>query len=225
MTNQQSSEFVFSAPAYLCLISHGRLRDVPELRELNDAIITSGVLKAKAMLKQFDFPMMVSLLFNAFTEENYCEPIKRAGDYGFDRIYTDSGGLQIFSRGMSANKDVKQRVYKTQAKSDLTMCFDNIPVKNVRPAFKTSYIDRVFMYDQFQSCALDTCNNVIEQINAFRELNTSTKIFFVVQGNNFDDMCEWFDIAVKNIPKDYWDHIGGLAIGRSLFRYGAKRRY
>ena len=77
---------------------------------------------------------------------------------------------------MSANKDVKQRVYKTQAKSDLTMCFDNIPVKNVRPAFKTSYIDRVFMYDQFQHCALDTCNNVIEQINetASNELNAET---------------------------------------------------
>lgn len=132
---------------------------------------------------------------------------------GFDRVYTDSGGLQIVTRGMSANENAKEEIYKIQSQHDLTMCFDEIPVRNEKMAHRTGYLDKVFVYEDFHRCAKATAMNVISQVNAFRRMKSNTKIFFIVQGNTLNDMLEWFDIATQTIPADYWDHIGGLAIG------------
>lgn len=220
--NSKTSEFVFSAPAYLCLISNGRLKTVKELRLLTNKIITDGVNRARSLLKEIDYPMMMSLLFNAFTEKGFCQRILEADKFGFDNLYSDSGGLQIITRGLSANSQAKEEIYQIQAQTDLTMCFDEIPIKSVRATHRASYTDRVFIHDDLQMCAKQTSKNVIEQVDAFRKMNSKTKIFFIVQGNTFDDMAEWFEVATKTIPEDYWDHIGGVAIGGTCIGAGQR---
>lgn len=220
--NSLTSEFVFSAPSYLRIITHGRLRTVPSLMKLTDTIVTDGITRIKEKLKEINYPMMISILFNAFTEKSYLERIFSSGRFGFDRVYADSGGLQMVTLGMTANHQAKQDVYAIQAQADLAMCFDEIPVKNEGFAGRSSYLDKVFMYEEHAKCAKETCDNVISQIDYFRKVGSSTKIFFIVQGNTFKDMSEWFEIAIKTIPKDYWDHIGGLAIGGVCMGGGQK---
>ena len=128
--NTLTSEFVFSAPSYLRIITHGRLRTVPSLKELTDTIVTDGIMRIKEELKKIDYPMMISILFNAFTEKNYLERILTSGKFGFDRVYADSGGLQMVTLGLTANHEAKQEVYAIQSQTDLAMCFDEIPIKN-----------------------------------------------------------------------------------------------
>lgn len=220
--NSLTSEFVFSAPSYLRIITHGRLRTVKALQELTDAIVTSGVIQVKEELKQINYPMMISILFNAFTEKKYLERILTAGRFGFDRVYADSGGLQMITLGLTANHQAKQDVYAIQSQTDLAMCFDEIPVKNEKKVGRSGYLDKVFMYEEHAKCAKETCYNVISQIDYFRKVGSETKVFFIVQGNTYNDMSEWFEIATKIIPKDYWDHIGGLAVGGTCLGTGQR---
>lgn len=220
--NSLTSEFVFSAPSYLRIITHGRLRTVPSLKELTDTIVTDGIMRIKEELKEIDYPMMISILFNAFTEKNYLERILTSGKFGFDRVYADSGGLQMITLGLTANHQAKQDVYAIQAKTDLAMCFDEIPIKNEKMVGRAGYLDKVFMYEDHAKCAKETCYNVMQQIDYFRKVESQTKVFFIVQGNTYSDMSEWFEIATKTIPKDYWDHIGGLAIGGVCLGYGQR---
>lgn len=220
--NLLTSEFVFSAPSYLRIITHGRLRTVKTLQELTNTIVTDGIMRIKEELKKIDYPMMVSILFNAFTEKAYLERILSAGKFGFDRVYSDSGGLQMVTLGMTANHQAKQEVYAIQSQTDLAMCFDEIPVKNEKKVGRAGYLDKVFMYEEHAKCAKETCDNVISQIDYFRKVGSKTKVFFIVQGNTYNDMSEWFEIATKTIPKDYWDHIGGLAVGGTCIGHGAR---
>lgn len=220
--NSKTSEFVFSAPSYLRIMTHGRLRTEPSLKELTDTIVTDGIMRIKEELKEIDYPMMISILFNAFTEKNYMERILTSGKFGFDRVYADSGGLQMITLGLTANHQAKQEVYAIQAQTDLAMCFDEIPIKNEKMVGRAGYLDKVFMYEDHAKCAKETCYNVMQQIDYFRKVGSSTKVFFIVQGNSYSDMSEWFEIATKMIPADYWDHIGGLAIGGVCLGYGQR---
>ena len=183
--NSLSSEFVFSAPSYLRIITHGRLRTVPSLKELTDTIVTDGIMRIKEELKEIDYPMMISILFNAFTEKNYLERILTSGKFGFDRVYADSGGLQMITLGLTANHQAKQDVYAIQAKTDLAMCFDEIPIRNEKMVGRAGYLDKVFMYEDHAKCAKETCYNVMQQIDYFRKVGSSTKVFFIVQGNSY----------------------------------------
>lgn len=79
--NSFTSEFVFSAPAYLCLISTGRLATDKGLKNLTDTIVTDGVQRVKEMLKEIDYPMMISLLFNAFVEKRFSDRITSANNF------------------------------------------------------------------------------------------------------------------------------------------------
>ena len=220
--NSKTSEFVFSAPSYLRIITHGRLRTVPSLKELTDKIVTDGIMRIKEELKKIDYPMMISILFNAFTEKNYLERILTSDKFGFDRVYADSGGLQMITLGLTANHEAKQAVYAIQSKTDLAMCFDEIPIRNEKMVGRAGYLDKVFMYEDHAKCAKETCYNVMQQIAYFRKVGSSTKVFFIVQGNSYSDMSEWFEIPAKTIPADYWDHIGGLAIGGVCLGYGQR---
>lgn len=220
--NTLTSEYVYSAPSYLRIIAHGRIRTTPHLKELTDRIVTDGVMRIKKELKTIDYPMMISILFNAFTEKRYLEKILSTDKFGFDRVYSDSGGLQMVTLGLTANQQAKQAVYETQSQTDFAMCFDEIPVKNEKMVGRAGYLDKVFMYEDLAKCAKETCFNVMTQIDYFRKVGSKTKVFFIVQGNTYKDMSEWFEIATKTIPADYWDHIGGLAIGGVCLGYGQK---
>jgi hypothetical protein len=220
MKNKQSSEFVFSAPAYLGILPNGSVRSDPHLFKLANDIVTAGVHSIKNEIGRIDYPMKMSLLFNAFTEKEYGNRIKLGKNYGFDRIYSDSGGLQIVTRGMKITPELKKQVYKIQTTSDYAMCFDHIPVRTENAHHRHSVSTRMFYFEDFEKCATDTANNVKEQIEILSDLGSDTKVIFIVQGNNLEDMVLWFRIATSIIPKDYWEKIQGIAIGGACFGTG-----
>ncbi len=218
--NTQSSEFVFSAPAYLGILPNGKVRTDPEQFKLANDIVTTGVLNIKKELKEIDYPMIVSLLFNAFTEKKFGPRIALGNGYGFDRIYSDSGGLQIITRGMTITPELKKEVYAVQSKTDLAMCFDHIPVRAECASHRQSTLNKTFHFEDFERCAKETAHNVKEQIETFIQLKCDTKVFFIVQGNTLDDMMLWFKIATEIIPWDYWERIQGIAIGGACMGQG-----
>lgn len=215
-----SSEWVFSAPAYLGILPNGAIRSDPSMFKMANDIVTAGVLSIKKELLDINYPMMVSLLFNAFTEKKFGDRIALGGGYGFDRIYSDSGGLQIITRGYKINQELKNQVYEIQSKTDLAMCFDHIPVRAESAGHRQSTLNKTFHYEDFERCARETAHNVKEQIEMFVNLKTHTKTFFIVQGNTLDDMMLWFKIATEIIPKDCWEKIQGIAIGGACMGTG-----
>lgn len=221
------TEFVFSAPSYAYIIPSGKLlSDKSLLKQISD-IISEGVKDAKDLLKGVDYPLMVSLLFNAFTEKKFSPIIEGANGFGFDRVYTDSGGLQMVTRKLDADIKAKQETYRIQSRHDLTMCFDEIPLRNETGGRSSG--NKVFLYDQLKRCAEETSRNVIDQIDAFTKLDSQTKetketkVFFIVQGNTMNDMLEWFEIATKTIPEEYWKRICGVAVGGMCLGSRAER--
>lgn len=215
-----SSEYVFSAPAYLGILPNGNIRTEPELFKQANEIVTAGVLSIKNELKEIDYPMIVSLLFNAFTERKFGPRIALGNGYGFDRIYSDSGGLQIITRGMTITPELKRQVYAVQSKTDLAMCFDHIPVRAESAGHRQSTLNKTFHFEDFEKCAIETAENIKEQIETFIKLGCKTKAFFIVQGNTLDDMMLWFKIATDVIPWDYWERIQGIAIGGACMGTG-----
>lgn len=215
-----SSEYVFSAPAYLGILPNGNIRTEPELFKQANDIVTAGVLSIKEELKEIDYPMMVSLLFNAFTERKFGPRIELGHGYGFDRIYSDSGGLQIITRGMKITPELKKQVYGVQSKTDLAMCFDHIPVRAESAGHRQSTLNKTFHFEDFEKCAIETAQNVKEQIETFIKMGCKTKVFFIVQGNTLDDMMLWFRIATEVIPYDLWDRVQGIAIGGACMGTG-----
>jgi hypothetical protein len=220
MKNKQTSEYVFSAPSFLGILPCGVIRTDPYLFKLINDIITAGVLFIKNEIKEIDYPMNVSLLFNAFTEKKFGQRIALGNGYGFDNIYSDSGGLQIITRGMSITPELKRQVYEVQSKTDLAMCFDHIPVRAENVRHKTRSFNKTFHFEDFEKCAIETAENVKEQIETFIKLNCKTKVLFIVQGNTLDDMLLWFKIATDVIPWDYWEKIQGIAIGGACMGTG-----
>lgn len=220
LSNNLSSEFVFSAPAYLGLFPNGNIRSKTELLDFVNRIIMDGVLAIKEELKEIDYPMQISLLFNALTEKTFGDNIIYGKRFGFDKIYSDSGGLQIITRGMKITPELKRQVYAVQTKSDYAMCFDTIPVRTECAAHRHTISTKAFYFEDFEKCAKETALDVKEQIEFLTDIGSDTKVIFIVQGNNLDDMVLWFDIATKTIPKDYWNKIHGIAIGGSCFGIG-----
>ena len=76
-----------------------------------------------------DFSHKISLLYNAHTEHAFGERFVAYKD-NVHEIHADSGGLQMVTLGLDITDDLKEKVYRNQAKwADVGMCFDEIPVK------------------------------------------------------------------------------------------------
>lgn len=180
----------------------------------------------------------VSALYNAYTEGKYGERQYREFT-GFERHYSDSGGLQMVSLGVgNITDEAKDKIYQVQGKhSDVAMIFDEIPVfvpdqidkskliangispkYNMRSLKNTSA--RVFDPSIFKDCAKETARNILNQIKYFENMNSDTKIIVVLQGNNTEWYQRWLDIILKQIPKDEWRKLGGIAFGSPAYGAG-----
>ena len=155
-------------------------------------------------------------LYNAFTEVRNGKNVSE-GEHFETPLHSDSGGLQIISRGLTINEDLKKKVYKNQALySGTAMCFDEIPTTVTRVASQ-----RLFLEDQLEDKAKGTALNVIEQIKVFDSMKAVTKPLLVVQGNDIPTYLKWIDICLNTIPKEMWDKIGGLSIASTSSGSGA----
>jgi hypothetical protein len=124
-------EFVFSAPAFLRLMPTTYEKENPEEFKLVVDTIRQGLIMLRNTVGATDLPapMKISLLYNAFTEDHF-EPWLTQYDFGFEKLYADSGGLQVVTLGKMVTEELKQQVYRTQSTSNFAMCFDEIPCSN-----------------------------------------------------------------------------------------------
>ena len=152
------------------------------------------------------------VLFNAYTEKG---TVKEVNDIfkGYT-IQADSGGLQMMTLGHGdISEEDKQKVYEIQSKwSTIAMSFDQIPVTTVGE--KQGFLEegqRYFNSDIFEECAKESGKNLARQIQYFIDHDSAAKPLLIVQGNGMEWYQKWAKIALKQVPKEHWEHIGGVS--------------
>lgn len=167
---------------------------------------------------------LVSTLFNAYTEKNHVDEFKRLENLGSASVYADSGGLQIVTAGKSITNDIKNQIYKTQMYADYAMCFDVIPLSSVsltRTRNERSNVgNKIFHSEQHQQAAFATGDNVKSQASFFRTVGAKTKVIIIVQGNDVQDMVDYFKNITTRLDDADYENIGGLAIADTCMGNG-----
>lgn len=224
-------DYVISAPAQGLLPSHrlNRLEYKDEFIKPVQEIST--IVKNKIREDCDSYDPLVSLLFNAYTEVCYISSYQHFGNFLLDSVYSDSGGLQIVTAGRTNTPEIKQEIYRQQAYADYAMIFDEIPLdvkketdhngKVIRSRNERSnYNNKSFIRSNHCDAAILTGKNVKEQIEAFKKLNTKTKVILIVQGNTTDDFQLYHDKICEQLEDDDYDHIGGLALADTCIGNG-----
>lgn len=163
------------------------------------------------------------VLFNAYTERGTAKHVNDLF-HGYT-IQADSGGLQMMTLGHGdiAESD-KEKVYATQAEySTVAMSFDQIPVKTISD--KQGYLDaksRYFDPSIFDECAIESGKNLAKQIQYFIDKKSNAKPLLIVQGNGLEWYQKWAELALKQVPKEHWDHISGVSSSSFALGNGLK---
>ena len=163
-----------------------------------------------------------SLLFNAYTEKQLGKRMHELYKDNVHSIHADSGGLQIITRGLGITPEIKEGVYRTQAKlSHTAMCFDEIPVKLVSDkSDRNNTANRFFDINNLEECARQTGRNIKRQIEIFLDEKSHAKPMIIAQGNNYETYMSWVDYLLQEIPSSYHDYIGGIAIAGAALGAG-----
>lgn len=210
--------YVFSAPSMLRMHPN----------ELTDSIsytdIVSTGIKRLTQLANKELPegysLKTDILFNAYAEKNFGNFLKSKDNFGFEKLYADSGGLQVVTRGHKLTDELKKDIYKTQSVADYAFCFDEIPTKSLSLSSqnRSSISDKLFFGDDLKQCAIKTAENINEQCNELARLNSDTKVFYIIQGNTLEDMVQWFSQSEDVL--DSYDRLIGLAMADTCMGNG-----
>ena len=208
--------YVFSAPAMLRLQPSVWARENPDdWFKVRAAIVSSlDVIRKKtsAITKEH---VDISLLFNAFTEDNIGKYINEMDRYGFDTLYADSGGLQMVTTNRKITPELKREIYEVQKLANFGFCFDEIPLglkEGVDPntaKHRSQTSSKLFKQDDFDACIASTAQNIKAQTEAF--IGTETKAFYILQGNSAEEMYRWFEGGVSVLEKEHFGQLQGLA--------------
>lgn len=160
------------------------------------------------------------LLYNAFTEPGFGKNLKQ---FDVDSIHADSGGLQIITQGLTADDEIKDKIYHNQAShADLGMCFDEIPIKTVGlTSGRNDTTNRFFDPTSLEAMARATGKNIHRQIDVFLEDKSKCKPILIAQGNCYDTYMKWTEFILKEIPKSKHKYIGGIAMGGAALGTGS----
>lgn len=201
-------EYILSGTSYTRL--HAVIDD-PEIKPIVDKLMS--VVGQQSNHK-------FGLLYNAFTEAGFGQNLAKIK--GIDSIHADSGGLQIITQGLAITDELKDKVFRNQAKwADLGMCFDEIPIKTVgATSGRNDVSNRFFDADNMKTYARATGKNIERQIDLFIEEQTKCKPILIAQGNCYETYMEWVDTIMATIPQDKHKHIGGIAMGGAALGTG-----
>ncbi len=170
------------------------------------------------------------VLSNAYTEQKEVEEYFKIFTPENIKTYTDSGGLQVITRGLNITDEIKLKIYSKQyGNSDFAMCFDELPVTSKGISSVTGFgintASKYFVDSLFQINGTQTGKNIVEQIRIFKQLEKEpenreklkTKIIFILQGKDFETLREFCWFAFQEIKKEpnYEEYIGGLALGNT----------
>ena len=217
--------YVFSAPAMLRIQPCSMSNDFPEQYAIFSGMVNDCVSKVKkdvfSKISGIDFE--IDVLFNAYTEKEHGIHIRRNNNFSFEKLYADSGGLQIVTLGKPIDDALKKDIYKSQSCADFAMCFDEIPTRSIitsngSSSSRSRVTDKMYFQEESERCAIKTANNIKEQCDVLSEINDTTKVMYIVQGNNENDMYEWFKYGT-DVLKSY-DRIGGLALADTCIGNG-----
>lgn len=150
-----------------------------------------------------------NMLYNAFTE-NHMGEFHVKQNYGFKKTYSDSGGLQIITQQKKMTDKIKGKIYESQNNySDFAFCFDEIPVESVGDGIidRNTTNSKVFNQNRIKETAQKTAMNIKEQLKVL----TKPSIFYIIQGNTYDDMLKWFNYG-KEILGDDIEKLEGIAL-------------
>ena len=163
-----------------------------------------------------------SLLYNAYTEAAYGERFRNFGD-SIHSIHADSGGLQIVTQGMTITQELKKKVYENQAQfAHVGMSFDEIPVTLTSTRSQRNDINnRYFDISKFHGCAVLSGQNLNDQINYFRSVDSKCRPYMIAQGNCLETYLEWTEIMLEQLEGDNINYIGGCAVGAAALGGGA----
>lgn len=172
--------------------------------------------------KSNNFEVTKSVLYNAYTETKFAEYYSE-NDMGFKNLYADSGGLQVITQGKSLTDEIKQKVYQVQDASDISFCFDEIPVEKKcslavagGASERSNVSSKHFDYSRFKDCAKKTAENVLIQLNTLE----SSSVSYIVQGNTIKDMVEWFDIGASVLGVENIKKLKGIALADTCMGNG-----
>ncbi len=143
----------------------------------------------------------ISFLFNGYTEERLGECMNSLVGSSLYNIYADSGGLQMVTRGHKSTKELKDAVYKVQAKlSTVALSFDEIPL--VLTEGRSNFHDtksRYFDKSQLEAKARLSGKNLREQVEYFRSVKSKSKPLLIMQGNSIDTYQQWLDVMADEL--------------------------
>lgn len=164
-----------------------------------------------------------SVLFNAFQEVSQGEQIKSRNGMGNSSIYSDSGGLQVLTKGLEITDELKEEVYNNQAKySDFAMSFDEMPLISVRDDGQSNFANaKVFIDELIPITAGNSAKHIQQQIKVFQALKSDTKILPIIHGYTAESYIDYAKGLFGNISDN--EHIvNGLSIASLSSHFDTK---
>lgn len=221
-------EYVVSGCGRMQLFHKDMLTD-KDTFEIYQKLVKEIPLRVVNDLKEYSTHSdpILSMLFNAFTEKSFVNPAKGFQLYDFlnsDKVYADSGGLQMVTAGKTITPQLKQQIYETQTVADYAMCFDVIPLTStslVQTRNERSNVgNKIFEDHKFDESAKATAQNIKDQITHFRNVGAKTKVVIIVQGNTPQDMKFFFDTIASRLDEEDYNHVSGIAVADTCMGNG-----
>ena len=205
-------DYVVSGTSYMRFSNPGIAKD-----ETNSKIINMLLDKLVTGVHSHKF----SMLYNGHTESSFGERFLAYKDH-VHSIHADSGGLQIVTQGMTITDELKDKVYENQAEwADVGMCFDEIPV--ILTGDRSDRNDtkqRFFDFENYEELARKTGRNIKRQLEVFDSKESTCKPYIILQGNCVDTYLRWYELLLEQIPTEWHDRIGGVAMGAAALGTG-----
>jgi len=150
----------------------------------------------------------LSLLFNAHTEKKHGITMNDTMQNSWNRLFADSGGLQLSRMKSGITPELKERIYEYQAKyCDVAMIFDELPIefdlsRTGGNSMKAGVTGRRFLRDQVKTSAEATRDNVKRQIEVFKRENSRAKVMLISQGQDVETFREYIEIICDGLDNE-----------------------
>jgi hypothetical protein len=219
--NLKKYEYVFSGPSMFDFSPRPTMDSETRHLEIVRTSVTNAINKLKGELVNCD----CSVLFNAFTEKDFGKYYNENGKFGMSNVFVDSGGLQMVTKSMKITEEQKLNIYDIQSKHEFAMCFDEIPCRDrddipKNANSRTNISAKLYYPDLLAESATKTAENIKKQIEYFQSKNSDSKIFYIVQGNTWQDMVEWYEVGKKVLNRDHFKNIAGIALADTCMGNG-----
>lgn len=197
--------------------SYGSVLAFGNIDEQHKKIEKEILMKVKAFAKNLGFDL--GMLANAYTESNEIKELFEVYGKDFD-VYSDSGGLQALTLGKELTTE-KPKIYDTQAlASHYAMCFDEMPTKVLgeRKEGAHTTLDqsgRYYIKNLVESKGIATGLNIKDQIEAFKERQTKTKIMAILQGYDMEHMIKYAKALYSQLDESDYEYIEGISIANT----------